>query len=144
MKNLSVTELNLIRDKAPKSWATRSKRRPRKSTNEGYSTWLTTLSALISQSNTKFSRPIQSFSVIPSCGQYSAKRMQAEQNMHSTASWIRGQKTDMRIFRREYANENTMGVKVLRDQGSNTLLATICNYEIIEKLYVQECLSDAA
>lgn len=32
-----------MRDIAPKSCATRSKSRPRKSTNEGYSTWLTTL-----------------------------------------------------------------------------------------------------
>lgn len=35
-----------MRDKAPKSCATRSKSRPRKSTNEGYSTWLTTLQKL--------------------------------------------------------------------------------------------------
>jgi len=33
----------LIRDSAPRSWATKSRRRPLKSTSDGYSTWLTTL-----------------------------------------------------------------------------------------------------
>ena len=159
----------LIRDSAPKSWATKSRRRPLKSTRDGYSTWLTILkqrstkrqnlrnlafaiskkarqrikaywltnhikfnsfrfwnhylSALISQSKTKFSSPDHSSSAIhakwlffffsnavytfswkkklnretnkplsPSCGQHSAKRIQAEQKMHSTASWFQDRK----------------------------------------------------